>query len=202
MKHHVFHTGTAGSVRQSTAPRANCYGIGIGGDSEHGFVLAGGRLVGPGSPLLLDGSEAEISIETISFLPGLVHVVIATCPAELAALCRPRPAWSKRVLRGMANDPDVEVMLVPFQGRKELVVQSSTQTEPVTLTTRAVHYDQNGAIYKGLLNTYAVGGGYDLTLAYETERCDAIELTWIGAEAPADPPDDVSFLVQAFDEGT
>lgn len=206
----VYHLPFAS--RKATIPMGKWLGVGIGPSCEHGLLLANGEPIGPGSPLLLDGGEREIELELVrpittpeggtALQQYRAHAVAVTCHAELAALCRPRPARMRHLTGTIAAGASVDID-VPFTGRKEfsghLYYLGSGGTPGITLTTYAVITDAAGS-HSGQLNQYTAANMPNdaATPFYETERCDFLSLNLAVTGFP------LSYILRlaAFDEGT
>jgi hypothetical protein len=172
------------TVRRFTVPRGPWLAVGIGPDSEHGILRAGGQVLGPGSPALFDQDERQLDVEAVGFYPGVAQVVAVTCAAELAALLRPRaPYVAPQGATFTLNAAETSApYVVPCHGRaraRAVLYDANGSASQVVVAAR--RYLADGSYKDETLNTYTAAA--DLPVAgsvksyEETERCDALVLS-------------------------
>lgn len=130
-------------TEQIIIPPFKYLGVGIAPGSDVGCVFArGGRIIGPGSPLLISGTSDHTQVFRSTAYPGTVMLAFAKDADDLSLLCRPRPARYK-LFSGTTGAGADTALVVPYNGRERFygVVQYSGAGTPAgTVQTRLRHY--------------------------------------------------------------
>jgi hypothetical protein len=191
-KRHTF----GGNERASSTPSGRYYGVGVANDSEHGILLANGIPIGPGSPLLLDyDSEGAVKLEAISHHPGLAAVVLATCPAELAALCAPRPAYERLHKFSLSESQSIQID-VPYSGRAKWAAMIKFTTE------QAPPGDHDVKVYAGVYTPAPGSGYYPSGAQLDLDELNAYDYDdFPYAANPGDPTSTASRLAHETERG-
>lgn len=193
-----------GAARGSGLKVDRCFGVGVSGVSEHGVILVDGYRIGPGSPLAFDGGEQSLNLALPSFYRGSAEVLIATCPEDLAVLCRPRAPFYKVISQALSVAEAADTILVPFNGRARFygaLRYDGAAVPNCTVVTAMRHYWGIGDTDFDLdtLNTYTAANFVEsvATGFEETERGDELVVTVTG-----DVGLTYNLSLWAHDEGT
>jgi hypothetical protein len=135
-----------GAARPRPLPPRPYFALAIAGDSEIDICKVDGIIVGPGSPLLLDGTQRTLIVEPVRPIPdSLVRLVGVTHPAGLPALPQRRSvARVERVFTAHATTQQLTGWTVC--GRRHTSIGISTSAGDITTTVYGERYYASGDI--------------------------------------------------------